>query len=49
MDSKRLRDLREAYGSIYEPEVELTEEQVWEEVESWVAHHLKEELQHLLN
>ena len=37
MDSKRLRDLREAYGSIYEPEVELTEEQVWEEVESWVS------------
>ena len=37
MDSKRLRDLREAYGSIYEPELELTEEQVWEEVESWVS------------
>jgi hypothetical protein len=37
MDSRRLRDLREAYGSIYESEVELTEEQVWEEVESWVS------------
>ena len=37
MDSKRLRDLREVYGSIYNPEVELTEEQVWEEVESWVS------------
>jgi len=36
MDSKNLKDLCEAYGSIYEPEVELTEEQVWEEVENWV-------------
>ena len=36
MDSKNLKDLCEAYGSIYEPEVELTEEQVWEEVETWV-------------
>ena len=42
MDSKRLRDLREAYGSIYEPEVELTEEQVWEEVETWVASLIEE-------
>jgi hypothetical protein len=42
MDSKRLRDLREAYGAIYEPEVELTEEQVWEEVESWVSSLLEE-------
>jgi hypothetical protein len=42
MDSKRLRDLREAYGSIYEPEVELTEEQVWEEVETWVSSLLEE-------
>ena len=42
MDSKRLRDLREAYGSIYEPEVELTEEQVWEEVESWVSSLIEE-------
>jgi hypothetical protein len=36
MDSKNLKDLCEAYGSIYEPEIELTEEQVWEEVENWV-------------
>ena len=42
MDSKRLRDLREAYGSIYEPEVELIEEQVWEEVENWVNSLLEE-------
>ena len=42
MDSKRLRDLREAYGSIYEPEVELTEEQVWEEVETWVSSLIEE-------
>ena len=42
MDSKRLRDLREAYGAIYEPEVELTEEQVWEEVETWVSSLLEE-------
>jgi hypothetical protein len=36
MDIKRLRDLCEAYGSIYESKIELTEEQVWEEVENWV-------------
>jgi hypothetical protein len=37
MDNKNLRNLFEAYGSIYsEPMVELDEEQIWEEVEDWV-------------
>ena len=29
-------DLMEAYSAVYQPRVELTEEQVWEEVENWV-------------
>ncbi len=36
MDSSNLRDLCEAYGSIYEPGIKISEEQVWEEVENWV-------------
>jgi hypothetical protein len=35
MNSKNLKGLCEAYGGIYAPQ-ELTEEQVWEEVETWV-------------
>jgi len=35
MNSKNLKGLCEAYGGIYTPQ-ELTEEQVWEEVETWV-------------
>ena len=35
MNSKNLKGLCEAYGGIYAPQ-ELTEEQVWEEVENWV-------------
>jgi hypothetical protein len=35
MDIKILRDLCEAYSGVYTPQ-ELTEEQIWEEVENWV-------------
>jgi hypothetical protein len=35
MNSKNLKGLCEAYGGIYAPQ-ELTEDQVWEEVEIWV-------------
>lgn len=35
MNSKELRNFLEAYRAVYAPQ-ELTEEQVWEEVENWV-------------
>jgi hypothetical protein len=41
MNSKNLKGLCEAYGGIYTPQ-ELTEEQVWEEVETWVNSLLEE-------
>jgi len=41
MNSKNLTGLCEAYGGIYTPQ-ELTEEQVWEEVETWVNSLLEE-------
>ena len=41
MNSKDYRNIREAYLQVYAPQ-ELTEEQVWEEFESWV-HSLLEE------
>jgi hypothetical protein len=41
MNSKNLKGLCEAYGGIYTPQ-ELTEEQVWEEVESWVSSLIEE-------
>ena len=41
MNSKNLKGLCEAYGGIYAPQ-ELTEEQVWEEVETWVSSLIKE-------
>ena len=41
MNSKNLKGLCEAYGGIYAPQ-ELTEEQVWEEVENWVNSLLEE-------
>ena len=41
MNSKNLTGLCEAYGGIYAPQ-ELTEDQVWEEVESWVSSLLEE-------
>ena len=41
MNSKNLKGLCEAYGGIYAPQ-ELTEEQVWEEVESWVSSLIEE-------
>ncbi len=42
MNSKDYRNIREAYLDVYMQE-ELTEEQVWEEVESWVNSLLEEE------
>ena len=41
MNSKNLRGLREAYSGVY-ASPELTEEQVWEEVETWVASLIEE-------
>ena len=41
MNSKNLKGLCEAYGGIYAPQ-ELTEEQVWEEVETWVSSLIEE-------
>ena len=41
MNSKNLKGLCEAYGGIYTTQ-ELTEEQVWEEVETWVNSLLEE-------
>ena len=41
MDAQELRNLQEAYLNVYEPQ-ELTEEQVWEEVETWVNSLLEE-------
>jgi hypothetical protein len=41
MNSKNLKGLCEAYSGIYTPQ-ELTEEQVWEEVESWVISLIEE-------
>jgi hypothetical protein len=41
MNSKNLKGLCEAYGGIYTPQ-ELTEEQVWEEVETWVSSLIEE-------
>jgi len=34
--------LMEAYSAVYEPRLELTEEQIWEEVENWVNSLLEE-------
>jgi hypothetical protein len=39
--SKEIADLMEAYSAVYAPQ-ELTEEQVWEEVENWVNSLLEE-------
>ena len=36
MDSQELRGLMEAYNAIYAPQEEISEEQIWEEVEEWV-------------
>ena len=41
MNSKDYRNIREAYLQVYNPQ-ELTEEQVWEEVENWVNSLLEE-------
>ena len=41
MNSKNLKGLCEAYGGIYAPQ-ELTEEKVWEEVETWVSSLIEE-------
>ena len=41
MNSKDYRNIREAYLQVYAPQ-ELTEEQVWEEVENWVNSLLEE-------
>ena len=41
MNSKDYRNIREAYLQVYNPQ-ELTEEQVWEEVETWVNSLLEE-------
>jgi hypothetical protein len=35
LDIRELMNLKEAYNAVYAPQ-ELTEEQVWEEVETWV-------------
>ena len=35
LDIRELMNLKEAYAEVYAPQ-ELTEEQVWEEVETWV-------------
>ena len=41
MREKEVRGLMEAYSQVYTPQ-ELTEEQVWEEVETWVNSLLEE-------
>jgi hypothetical protein len=41
MDAKQVMDIMEAYSNVYAPQ-ELTEEQVWEEVEEWVNSLLEE-------
>jgi hypothetical protein len=41
LTSKEVKNIMEAYGAMYAPQ-ELTEEQVWEEVENWVNSLLEE-------
>lgn len=36
LTSQEVGGLMEAYNSIYAPQVEITEEQIWEEVKNWV-------------
>lgn len=36
LTSQEVGGLMEAYNSIYAPQTEITEEQIWEEVEEWV-------------
>lgn len=36
LTSQEVGGLMEAYNSIYSPQTEITEEQIWEEVEEWV-------------
>ena len=41
MNTKAIRNLQEAYSDVYAPQ-ELTEDQIWEEVENWVNALLEE-------
>ena len=41
MNTKTIRNLQEAYSDVYAPQ-ELTQDQIWEEVENWVNALLEE-------